>query len=261
VYATSTNGLFLRNEVYDFGKSLQEGGGIFLWAGTGTVGTLGNGNYTEIISPVHPLLYGLDHAIHGIGNFRNKNNIGATGNTGAKGQPAGVMPHDLDDNYAMVAVCRRMEAVYGTGGYLHCRIEPEGYIGHGHIIVDGFWQSDYVHALLGKPVCISLGASSTNTDKRIQVMLAVMVQHDIRHIHFFSADRHFMGFIAACAENRAAKGKDIGKSLRLEADKTIFHETPETVTKANDLYIPGVGGAFTYSADCCIEPGAVTACC
>jgi Right handed beta helix region/Periplasmic copper-binding protein (NosD) len=46
-YVTSTGGTFVRNEVYDFGKSLQEGGGIFLWNGTGLIGTPGNGNYAH----------------------------------------------------------------------------------------------------------------------------------------------------------------------------------------------------------------------
>ena len=46
-YATSTDGTFLRNEVFDFGKSLQEGGGIFLWNGTGIVGTPRHGNYVH----------------------------------------------------------------------------------------------------------------------------------------------------------------------------------------------------------------------
>ncbi|MEW6743494.1 MAG: right-handed parallel beta-helix repeat-containing protein [Planctomycetota bacterium] len=46
-YVSSQTGLFLRNEVYDFGRSLNEGGGIFLWNSTGTVGTPGDGNYAH----------------------------------------------------------------------------------------------------------------------------------------------------------------------------------------------------------------------
>jgi hypothetical protein len=46
-YVSSTGGTFLRNEVYDFGKSLQEGGGIFLLGSSGAIGAAGNGNYAH----------------------------------------------------------------------------------------------------------------------------------------------------------------------------------------------------------------------
>jgi len=46
-YVSSTGGTFLRNEVYDFGKSLQEGGGIFLWNSEGDIGATGQGNYVH----------------------------------------------------------------------------------------------------------------------------------------------------------------------------------------------------------------------
>lgn len=43
-YVTSSSGTFLRNEVYDFGFNLNNGGGIFIWGSTAVVGTDGNGN-------------------------------------------------------------------------------------------------------------------------------------------------------------------------------------------------------------------------
>ncbi len=46
-YSVSTDGMFLNNEIYDFGVDLQNGGGIFLWNSTGTVGLPGQGNYVH----------------------------------------------------------------------------------------------------------------------------------------------------------------------------------------------------------------------
>ena len=46
-YSSSTDGTFLRNEVYDFGVNLDLGGGIFMWNASGVVGTRGNGNYVH----------------------------------------------------------------------------------------------------------------------------------------------------------------------------------------------------------------------
>ena len=46
-YTTSTDGTFLGNEVYDFGVDLNNGGGIFLWNATGTVGLPGQGNWVH----------------------------------------------------------------------------------------------------------------------------------------------------------------------------------------------------------------------
>jgi len=46
-YSSSSGGTFLRNELYGFGVSLQDGGGIFMWNSTGTVGAPGDGNYAH----------------------------------------------------------------------------------------------------------------------------------------------------------------------------------------------------------------------
>jgi hypothetical protein len=46
-YATSTDGMFLDNQVYDFGEGVQSGGGIFLWNSTGTIGLPGQGNWVH----------------------------------------------------------------------------------------------------------------------------------------------------------------------------------------------------------------------
>ena len=46
-YSSSTDGTFLRNEVYDFGINLNYGGGIFIWAATAVVGTPTEGNHVH----------------------------------------------------------------------------------------------------------------------------------------------------------------------------------------------------------------------
>ncbi|MFH0947253.1 MAG: right-handed parallel beta-helix repeat-containing protein [Planctomycetota bacterium] len=44
-YENSTAGVFLRNEIFDFGLNVNTGGGIFVQNATATVGTFGSGNY------------------------------------------------------------------------------------------------------------------------------------------------------------------------------------------------------------------------
>ena len=44
-YENSTDGVFLRNEIFDFGLNVNVGGGIFVQNSTATVGTYGSGNY------------------------------------------------------------------------------------------------------------------------------------------------------------------------------------------------------------------------
>ena len=58
-----------------------------------------------------------------------------------EGNPASLMPHDLDDHHTLMRACRRMQAVDGFGGDTYCRIETERSIGAPHIGCRWSWES------------------------------------------------------------------------------------------------------------------------
>jgi len=64
-YVSSTGGVFLSNEVFDFGESLNVGAGIYLSGSTGTVGVLGQGNLVhDGLSPAISFVNGSGGAAH-----------------------------------------------------------------------------------------------------------------------------------------------------------------------------------------------------
>ncbi|MEQ8763456.1 MAG: right-handed parallel beta-helix repeat-containing protein [Planctomycetota bacterium] len=66
-YVFSTNGSFLRNECFDFGRNLNEGGGIFCFGSTATTGTAGNGNFVHD-GPATAILFHQDSSGSAEGN-------------------------------------------------------------------------------------------------------------------------------------------------------------------------------------------------
>lgn len=92
-----------------------------------------------------------------------------------------------------------MEPVNGIGGYGQGCIKTKGDIGHGHVVINGFRQSDDVHAQLGEAIGVFLGAAPTYAYQGLQVMAAVIVDHHLGHVLYLVAHRHLMRLVAAGA--------------------------------------------------------------
>ena len=67
-------------------------------------GPFGDSHYTKALSGAASPLYGLGHLLYIVGDFGDQNYICPTGNTGAKGQPAGVVAHNFNHNNPVMAV-------------------------------------------------------------------------------------------------------------------------------------------------------------
>ena len=77
-------------------------------------------------------------------DFGDEDHVGAAGDPGAQSQPAGTVAHHLDDNNSLVARGRGMQPVDGLRGNAQCRVETNGYVGLGDVVIDGLGQGDDV---------------------------------------------------------------------------------------------------------------------
>ena len=75
-----------------------------------------HGDNAEIFSPMATAADGLGHLIDLVGDLGNKDHVRTAGQTGSQPQPTGIMPHDLHNNDAMVAMGGGVQPVNGIGG-------------------------------------------------------------------------------------------------------------------------------------------------
>ena len=83
------------------------------------------------------------------GLLRDQDDVGAAGEPGVEGDPAGVTAHHLDDQDPVVAVGRRVEAVDRLHRDVDRGVEAEGVVGRAEVVVDRLRDADDRDALLG----------------------------------------------------------------------------------------------------------------
>ena len=138
-------------------------------------------------------------------------------------------------------------------------VEAEGDVGHGDVVVDGLGQGDDVHARLGQPIGVFLGAAAAEADQGVEVMALIVVDDHLGHVQHLAADRHLVRLVAAGAEDGAAQGEDARQHFALEQNGAVLHQAAKAVAEADDLHVVGVEGALADGADGRIEAGAVAA--
>ena len=105
-------------------------------------GALGGADDREVatarVSAADAVAYLLDIERH----FGNEDHVRSPGDSGVEGDPAGVAAHDLDDEDAVMALGRRVQAIDRLGGNLQRRVEAEGEIGGAEVVVDRLRHAD-----------------------------------------------------------------------------------------------------------------------
>src|SRR5208283_5006613 len=105
-----------------------------------TIGKLRAFSYhhdAEISSAVAALTNQLRHLVNIERNFGDQYDVGATSDAAVGCDPTGGASHHLDHDHAIVRLGRGMHAVDGFGSYIYSRVEAEGEVGAGQVVVDG----------------------------------------------------------------------------------------------------------------------------
>ena len=83
------------------------------------------------------------------GQLGDQDHVGAAGEAGVEGDPAGMAPHHLDDQHALVALGGRVQAVDRLHRDVDRRVEAEGVVGGAEVVVDRLRHADDPDAALG----------------------------------------------------------------------------------------------------------------
>ena len=82
------------------------------------------------------------------GLLRDQDHVGAAGEPGVEGDPAGVAAHHLDDQHPVVAVGGRVQAVDRLHRDVDRGVEAEGVVGGAEVVVDRLRHADDLDAVL-----------------------------------------------------------------------------------------------------------------
>ena len=131
-----------------------------------------------------------------------------------------------------------MEPVNGLGGNPQSGVVPEGDIGHGDIVVDGFGKGKNIDAThLVEMQRILLGAAPAQTDQAVQLQAAGIGDGDIGHIHDLGAHFHFVRLVAAGSQKSSPERQDAAHMLIFDRQGTVFHKAAKSVQDPNHPHV------------------------
>ena len=98
----------------------------------------------------------------------DQDHVGAAGDAGVHGEPAGVAAHDLDDEHAVVGLGGGVQAVDRVGGDLHRGLEAEREVGRRQVVVDRLRHADDGDAVLVQLARDAERVLAADRDQRVE---------------------------------------------------------------------------------------------
>jgi hypothetical protein len=164
-----------------------------------------------------------------------------------------VAAHDLDDHHPLVGLGGGLETVYGLGRDAHRRVEPEGPVGGGDVVVDGLRDADDRHARVGEHPGRGERALAADRDERVQVVTAG------QFLAVLGGLAQPVPLQAGRAEDGAAEGEDAADRVEVEGADVAVEQTLEAVLEADDLVAVTRDGPVDDRPDHCVQARAVAA--
>ena len=158
-----------------------------------------------------------------------EDHVGAAGEPGVEGDPAGVAAHHLDDHHAVVRLGRRVQAVDRVGGDLHRGVEAERHVGPAEVVVDRLRHADHRQAVLA--VEPRRGAERVLAADRDQPV-------EVERLHVLA---HALGAVVVLervgsrrAQDRAAARQDPARRLDRQLLVGVLERAAPAVAEADD---------------------------
>ena len=232
----------------DLGRRDREGAGL----GQGALGDDDDGGVAALlVAPDDALAHLVD--VEGLlGGQRDR---GAAGEARPDRDVADVAAHHLDDEHAVVALRRRVQAVDGVGADLDRGLEAERHLGEADVVVDRLGDADDGEAVLVEAVDHAHRALTADPDDGVETVAVVGLADPAQTV--LAGE----GLVAGGPEDRAALGQDATADLDVEGLVVVVDDASPRVAEADDGAVVGDFGGTDGAPDDGVEAGAVPASC
>ena len=159
----------------------------------------------------------------------NQDHVGAAGDAGGIGDPAGIAAHHFDHDHAVVRVGGGVDAVDGLGGDHHGGVEAEGLVGAADVVVDGLGHAHAGHAVLAQEQRDRLRVVAAEGDQRVDL---VGLQN---FLHLLDAAGNLLHVGARRVQDGAALQLDAVDVFQRQRNEVVVEHAAPAVEKADEL--------------------------
>ncbi len=89
-------------------------------------------------------------------------------------------------------------------------------------------------------------------------MTVIRLHRRLGHVHGFPAHGHFVRLVPAGAEQGSPVGENSGKDFRIERQRTVLHQSSESVPESGEPHSISGNPSATQSADRGIQSGTIS---
>ena len=136
----------------------------------------------EITSATVPQSYALSDFFKIEGLLRNQDHIGTTGNAAIQSNPAGIAPHDFHHHHTVMRFGCGVHTVNCVCRNVHSRIKAKSVISAAEVVMNGLGNAHNFGAHLVKLEGYGDGIVASDSDERIQLVLADIVQATLESV-------------------------------------------------------------------------------
>ena len=139
------------------------------------------------------------------------------------------------------------------------RVETEGDVGPGDVVVDGFGQSDDVQPGLLQPQGVLLRAAAADANEGVEMVAVVSLDDGRGHVPDLAADLHLVRLIAAGAQDGSAAGENAREHVALQGHGAVVDQSAKAVAEADHFHPKNIARRLPHAADGGVQAGTITA--
>ena len=139
-------------------------------------------NDSEAAALFISLFYFINHFVDVVRNLREQNDIRSACHTCVQSQPSHLVSHHFHNKDSSMRSSRRMNTINRIGRNVHCTLKTKGHISSPEVIINGFWQGNYIQSLFSQQISRLVRTVSAENYQTIQLKLIIILFHCLHFV-------------------------------------------------------------------------------